>query len=157
MDTHLHVVFGRSVDGLSTVYIERPLADDLARTRRVLDDATTWGELRAGLTADRYLECVDRADTRDGHEPDDNDAFEAHELAGFADGDWPEWPATEHLHWMPDEAKLLGKREPTVLNDDILEFDPANDSAVVAALERAGYVVTEDNDAVAAALGMAGA
>lgn len=154
MTSPQHVVHGPSIDGGSTVFIEREFAEDLAHTRRVLATAPTWEELRTGLSAERFAQCLERLQPFASTPPADDAPFAPGDLLEYGDGDWPEWPATEQLSWMPAEVQAFGRREPTVLNDDILDFDPADDDAVIAALQRAGYEVTRDDALVAAACGM---
>jgi hypothetical protein len=153
--TH-QVVHGPSIDGGSSVFVEREFAEELAHTRRVLATATTWGEVRTGLSAERFAECLEGRYPETSTPPSDDSPFAPGDLLGYLDGDWPEWPATEQLSWwMPAEVQALGRRQPTVLNEDILDFDPADDDAVIAAPQRAGYEVVRDDALVAAACGMA--
>src|SRR5690348_4424211 len=78
-----------------------------------LNSSRTWGEFKQAIPTDAYQEVVelmreqaeeeleDSKELADGWEPDAEAAFDAEEIPGFADGDWPQWPALQALEWVP--------------------------------------------------------
>lgn len=116
-----------------------PSSSSVSSPRNSLTRAASWrprrrgGEVRTGLSAERFAECLEGRYPETSTPPSDDSPFAPGDLLGYLDGDWPEWPATEQLSWMPAEVQALGRRQPTVLNEDILDFDPADDDAVIAA------------------------
>ena len=152
------IVFGEIEMGYAyLVFVPAALATELRETRRALAEAETWGDLRQRLPAHRFEEAVAQvAESVDGEEhdvPADNEPFSTDQLAAFGDGDWPTWPAQHQLEWMPDDVQALAEPAENRFNGEWLEFPPAREAEVVAALRRHGYEVREDHDLVRAASG----
>ncbi len=74
-------------------------------------------------------------------------------IPGFEDGDYPEWPAQEMLDWMPEEASRFGEYTNSVLNGPFLVIPPDKESAIVDALEAAGYTCERNDPLVQTASG----
>jgi hypothetical protein len=89
------------------VFIPREAADELAGLRRVLSEAATWGDFTSHVAQGRFEDVVSRIERR----PADEEPFDADMIPGYADGDWPEWPAQQMLQWMPPEAWAYGSVE----------------------------------------------
>ena len=155
----MEVVYGSPDEDL--IFIPKELAKRLASIHTAVQSADTWGDLKARLPEAIYDEIINLLeecyeDTDEGPDlpPQATDAFDAEDIPGFADGDWPEWPAQEMLSWVPKDAQQrFGKVSPSVLNGDFLEFDTAKTQAIVKALEQYGYTCTEDSNLVAQASG----
>ena len=95
---------------------------------------------------------ADAWDERGGPPP--NDApFEAGQIDGVDDADWPAWPPRDALEWVPDSVVALGREVQTRLNGEYLEVAPSRVADLTAALEAAGYSVTRDDALVDAACG----
>lgn len=93
----------------------------------------------------------------DGYEiPPDGASFDPDSIPGYADGDWPAWPARDMLHWMPEEVKNeYGRVDSSVLNGFFLWLDPDMKHEIASALENHVYQRREDDDFVALAYGVA--
>jgi hypothetical protein len=158
------LVYGESNGGLT--FVEKEYALDIAGFRKALSKASTWGELKARVSEERYKETVDawveseidrllgEGDLEDDDEPEvapagPDDAFYADSLPGYADGDWPEFAPRMMSNWVDEEIieEYGGYVQPT-LNDDypIIDFD--NEEKVVSLLQAQGYICIRDDDLV---------
>ena len=88
---------------------------------------------------------------QDGHS---EDAFDAIDIPGYEDGDWPLWPLQEMLDWMPkDIQQRFGKVVPSAVNGDCLELISEKADEIVKALESRGFSCAEDESLVMRACG----
>lgn len=132
--------------------VPKSAAAQLHGARQALE-ATTWGALSDALhavdeaTAAWFLE-----DLEDEHDPDD--PFVADDISGVADGDTPPHPGALTATWLP-KAILdeYGRTEETVLNGTFWGFDASDETALIAALEQAGYTCRRDDNLMTAATG----
>ena len=86
--------------------------------------------------------------------PLEDDPFSPEQIPGFCDGDWPAWPAQEMLDWVPESIQSrFGHNEETLLNGSFLNFDPAQEDAIVAAFREEGYTCQRNDDLVLQASG----
>jgi hypothetical protein len=162
------LVYGEAGEGL--VFMPKPEADELAALRKALQSSTTWGELRNSVSEERWQgirEAIERVveDIPDEYREEggiyaldlDNPgdaAFDYDTIPGHADGDWPEWPAQQMLEWMPSEIVLhLGEVADSMFNGEYLVLPLKNESAIVEALEAAGWACKRNDDLVQAASG----
>src|SRR4051812_42791104 len=93
----------------SVVVVPQAEAQRLATLNDALADASTWGEFLDALDLADARDVVER--TFDGTKPDRDAAFAPEDVAGFADGDWPTWPAAQMLRWLPADVQQLGSVE----------------------------------------------
>ena len=136
------------------VLIPEDQALELAEVQEAIRRAATWGELKSLLPRRRWLQIVQGYDEADEPLPADAESFDVDKLPGYADGDWPEWPAQEMLRWMPKEIQeRFGDVGASMVSGDSLLIDPASEIDVVAALEKAGYICRRDDKLVALASG----
>lgn len=149
--TPQNVVYGRVPNG-GLLFVPEPMAKELAQVQAALSSANTWGELRELLPAARLAEVYDLVEFDTPPAPDD--PFDAGEIPAYGDGDWPEWPASYQLEWLPDDALALGSRDVSVLNGDFVEFAPEREQEIVEVLSAHGHAVRRDDELVAAASGM---
>lgn len=139
------------------VFMPRTEADRLISVRGALYRARTWAELKQALPADTYHQVVellreqteeldDGEELPDDWEPDAEAEFDAEEIPGFLDGDWPAWPAHEALTWVPRAIQQrYGRKNESILNGDYLELDAAQEQAIVAAFIEHGYTCSRDD------------
>ena len=118
-----------------------------------LESASTWGELRDKLPGDAHPQMLALLDGGDDELPDDADVFDAGEFGPYADGDWPPWPAQRMLDWVPDRVRALGSSEPSVINGDFLELDPALEHKLVEVFADEGFTCRRDDALVRRASG----
>lgn len=127
----------------SLVVMPRSEARRLAALNEALERCMTWGEFVHAVADDaatrRYLE-----DAFDNELPDADRPFDAEELPGFADGDWPTWPKQAMLEWLPNSVTSLGTIETTMLNGDYLHLDESLVDDVIEALAAEGIEAYED-------------
>ena len=108
------------------VLIPEDQALELAEVQEAIRRAATWGELKSLLPRRRWLQIVQGYDEADEPLPADAESFDADKLPGYADGDWPEWPAQEMLRWMPKEIQeRFGDVGTSMVSGDSLLIDPA--------------------------------
>lgn len=149
--TQGNLVYG--VAGVDLVFLDARLAQELADLR---DGYGTWGQARAGLSVSRWGQMVERLEGGELPVPGDDEPFDLDYIPGYADGDWPEWPAQLMLDWTPQEIiSAHGTREDSVLNGEFASIDPAREADVVAALQNAGWDPVKDAVLVHRACGFA--
>ena len=102
----VELVFGTIRGGAGTetlVFIPAERAQQLAAIHKAIGQAKTWGEFRQRISTedwDELARCFDEYDKT----PQLGDAFNAEDVPGFTDGDWPDWPEQEMMSWLPPEA-----------------------------------------------------
>lgn len=139
-DVSRDLVYGEV--GSDLVFIPRDRAEELAGVYAALQDASTWGDFKQRVSAERWQQAMSRLDD----EPSDGDLCRAESIFGYEDGDWPEWAAQRMLDWVPASiSQQFGTVDDSVLNGSFLHFDPADRAEVVAALESAGFKCQEDS------------
>ncbi len=112
------LVYGDGGEGL--VFLEKGYALDIANFREALYKARTWGELKTRVGEERYKEAVDawvesqtdrlldEGDLEDDDEPKvprpgADEAFDAEEIWGYSDGDWPEFAPRMMGTWVDED------------------------------------------------------
>lgn len=114
----------------------------------------TWGAARNDLKSSRWEEIVEKYADFEIDIPSDDEAFDLDDIPGFADGDWPEWPAQLMLEFVPGSiAEKYGRKVDSVLNGQFLEFDAADEEVIVAEMNAAGFTCTRNDSIVATASG----
>jgi len=130
-------------NGLVVVPLDE--ARRLAALNRALETCGTWGEFLRAVAADPatlgYLE-----QAYDGELPEPSEAFDADDVPGFADGDWPTWPKRGMLEWLPGSVQALGTIERTSMNGDFLQLEERLSDEVIEALAAEGIESYEDPD-----------
>ncbi len=158
------LVYGESNGGLT--FLEKEYALDIGDFREALLKARTWGELKTRVSEERYKETLDtwaeneldrllgEGDLEDDNEPEvtppgPDDAFDAEELPGYADGDWPEFAPTMMDIWVNEQIidEYGGYVQP-LMNDGYPVIGLDNEEKVVSLLEERGYICTRDDDRV---------
>lgn len=152
------VVYGEVPDGL--VFVPRTHALELKVLHAALNRVKTWGEFRVLVGRARYEEAVERftheGEEEGAREPAPEEAFDAERILGYADGDWPEWPAQMMFDWLPAEVQQeFGSPQPTLISGDYLWLPLDHEKRVVAAMKVRGYSCTRDDDLVREASGYA--
>ncbi|HSF47556.1 MAG TPA: hypothetical protein VLA73_04265, partial [Burkholderiales bacterium] len=133
-------------DGL--VLISRGDAEALAQKWSAVRQAKSWGELRE-LCPNAYAELaqmeVDRDDLEQIMTPNDSEPFDADQINAICDGNWPEWPASDMLDWLPDDlCEELGEIQDSAYNGSYLYLPADQYAEVIAALETRGYRCVPD-------------
>lgn len=153
------IIYGVWAEQLILIPKERAL--ELASIHGALNASKTWGEFKSRVPAHVYKEVLRmiRSELDEDEErvfliPKPDSPFDPDDIPGYADGDWPGWPAQEMLKWMPkDIQQKYGKVEISVLNGDFLEIGPGREAEVIAALEDCGYKCTKDTNLIERACG----
>jgi len=150
------LIFGERAQQL--IFIPVSLIQRLVRLQEALQSASTWGEFKELLSSRDYQEIVvmltEWCELEEPFQPDPEELFESDQIPGYADGDWPEWPAQEMLDWMPEELQQrYGTVKDSIFNGTFLEIKPEQKQAIVADLEALGYTCVEDDQTIAKAHG----
>ena len=77
-------------------FLPEEIAEEYAKRRRALKEATTWGEFKKALSAQDFVEAMrylGREQPPSEDEPFDREALE----------NWVGWPVEEDPHWVPKE------------------------------------------------------
>lgn len=160
------VVYGDA--GECLVFIEEGAAHDFVRLHRAME-ARTWGEFRSRAPAYWYEDAVGRLEEQtmedlqedQGSDPAGGQAFEelaaekrfdADEISGHADSDWPTWPQGEMESWMPDEVRRrFGNMVSNFPFGDFLQLPLEHEHEIVAVMRDHGYDCVRGDDLVWAA------
>jgi hypothetical protein len=158
--TRTRVVYGNT--GESLVFINEEEAHDLVQLHRALGRAGTWGEFRAQAPPHWYEDAVERLHERmldevedggeDAHEePSPEQRFDAGEIPGHVDGDWPGFPHVSMGDWIPDEVKNeFGSIAHSwgLDGDSWIQLAPDKEAEIISAMRRHGYECVSDDDLV---------
>jgi hypothetical protein len=83
-----------------------------------------------------------------------SESFNANDIHGYADKDWPEWPAQHMLYWVPAEIREgFGKVSDSNFNGEFLLFEQERVAEIVAAFGEFGYVCVRDDELIARTYG----
>lgn len=162
-NTRVELVYGESNGGLT--FLEKEYALDIGGFREALLKARTWGELKARVSDERYEETVavwvegqpdrlrDEGDLEDDEpevaSPGPDYAFDAEELPGYTEVDWPEFAPGMINTWVDEQIiNEFGGYVQPLMNDDYPVIDFDNEEKVVSLLEARGYICTRDDDLV---------
>lgn len=152
----VELVFGTIRGGAGTetlVFIPAERAQQLAAIHKAIGQAKTWGEFRLRISAEDWNELVRCFDEYD-EAPQPGDAFNAEDVPGFTDGDWPDWPEQEMMSWLPPEhVARFGTQHQSVLNGPFLSFDPKYLNEIMAELKRGGYTCRREDVLISQACG----
>lgn len=154
------LVYGEVQDGL--VFIDEGEAHDLVQLHRALGMARTWGEFKAQAPSHWYEDAVERLKEQmlDDIEDDEDEAYEepvpeqrfdAEEIPGHADGEWPSFPHVFMGDWVPDEVQDRFGRMTHSWGLDAtywIEFPPDKEDQIVSAMQGHGYDLVRDDDLV---------
>ena len=143
-------------DGLEVVMIPQHEAESLARLHHAMESAATWGEFKRLAPPEHYQDAVRRwMDSNEGEGPGPDRPFDAFDIPGCGDGDWPAWPAQDMLAWVPEEIQArFGRTQASVLNGPWLSLPGEAIDEIAAAMERLGYRCRRDEDLIARAHGV---
>lgn len=143
-------VVGEFDDGLTAIP-ERE-AQSLAVLHDALLHATTWGDLLNRIQD--YPEVLREVRERYGEElPVGSYAFDADDIRGFSEGDWPEHPRETMIRTLPDSIASLGVVGPTLFGEGLLRIAPGRRRDVVQRLRQLGVLYREDDGLVSRACG----
>ena len=172
--TGSQLIYGQVDDYL--VFIPRQRAVELAAVHDALHSAKTWGEFRARVSRDDYQQALDWYEDALSFEdfcteesidmtrreeawsrykqlsigerpPLDDDEFSLDHIPWFFDGDYPEWPASTMLGWVPAHIRsTIGHVKDSTLNGNFLTFPPDREHEAVAAFEAASYSCCRDDE-----------
>ena len=130
------------------VFAPKEVALRVAGLHRALAKARTWGQFRAMVSPADYSEVV-RASFDDMYErrPTSTDKFSAEQVAGWSDGDYPEWLQQNMDLYLPEDLlQRYGEAEETVINGDVWMIPPENAAAMIHELEALGFIVKRRSD-----------
>lgn len=138
----MEILYTTSDELEGVVFAEKTKAESVARIRQACDSATTWGEFRSQLTAQEWDDIVDRNEL-DEAQYDPAALFDPEHLAGYADGDYPEWLQATMLSWFPKDliAKYAGEETDSVLNGEFLILAAERAEEIARDLTARGHVV----------------
>jgi hypothetical protein len=152
------LVYGECNGGLT--FIKKKYALEIGDFKGAVANSSTWGELKSRITEEYYLETVEkwkedeycrRMDEEEIEEwqildPKPEDAFDAAEMPGYLDMDWPEFAPGMMDEWVSKEiVERYGGYVESTLSGDYPLIDFENEEKVVSLLEEQGYVCIRDD------------
>lgn len=130
------------------VVVPRALAFELMQIVDAVESAKTWGEFRELLTPEQWETVAERRDP-DVPAPADGDAFDASDLYGWDEGDYPDWPQARALDWVPQGIiDALGRRVETMWDGPYLEIPHEHERQLVSMFEARGAKIERDDGTV---------
>lgn len=159
-----HLIYGN--DGSDLLFLEANFARELGRFRVALEHSDTWGELEGLIPDERYRETVDAWMESEAHrlieegervegfvtvsEPEPDDPFDAEEIEGYVDSEWPEMALGQAMTTWVDKEIIseYGRYIETLSNDSYPVIEAKNEAKVVSLLEKRGYTCTRDDDLI---------
>ena len=130
-------------DGLVVIPIGE--ARRLAAVNDALERSTSWGEFLTSMSGDNETLAYLNEQYDEGL-PGADEPFDAEELLGFADGDWPAWPKREMLQWLPASVLRLGTPRECMVTGSFLHFDEDREDELVEALAAEGIECRSDTE-----------
>ena len=128
-------LFYREAWNESLVFAPPEEALRIHQIRQALETAKTWGEFRDLMPERDYEELRERMSGNLDEEesfPSDDTAFEAEQVLGFSDGDYPDWLQAEADRFVPEDVlDRFGAMETTVFNGHFWRIAPTYESAIV--------------------------
>lgn len=128
----------------SVVFAERQRAERVAQISDALENSTTWGEFRRALPAGEWEQRFQAYyDDAEEQPPADEDPFDAEEIPGYTEGDYPEWLRQVQLEWFPRDliVKYGGAVGVTVHNGPVLDLPGDKAEQIAADLRALGHTV----------------
>ncbi len=124
------------------VFAPQDRAEYVAQIYSSLRDSETWGEFKNNLPKGEwkryFTEVFDEP-------PGEDEAFDADQVPGHPDGDYPPWLAQKQLGWFPSELirQYDGEVGRTVLNGPSLNLPAVRAEAIAEDLRAMGHTVEE--------------
>mgnify|MGYP000597806571 CR=1 FL=1 len=108
------------------VFAEEGRALEIARLHNALRIASTWGEFKTLIPAKEYSAIVRRSfDDLGERRPRSTDGFNAEQICGWSDGDYPPWLQAEmHVCLDTDTLSRFAEERSTAINGKYWHIDP---------------------------------
>lgn len=130
------------------------VAEAMANLMAALRQSRTWGEFRARAPEPYLSQAVERMEETYEEAVADETPFDASEIPGHIDGDWPPWPHQDMIRWVPDSVRELGWISDSVHNGPFLHIPAHWVEEVVAYMRECGFEVQRSDELIqTAALG----
>jgi len=129
-------------------------AIDNACLHEAIKSSQTWNEFRRSVGVCLWHSIRVLFEDNEQACPVDEAAFDAMEIPGYADGDWPVCPRTRALQWLPLAAIEAGQRFDTSTGGELIEFDSVAVPTLLRELENAGFLVIRSDEIVWKACGI---
>lgn len=119
-------------------------AEMIARLHDAIASSATWGEFRRAVPPAEYSKIVRGFDDAGEPRPRGTDSFDAEEIAGWCDGDYPPWLQKEMGDVLPASVlQRFGRLEVTHVNGRFWMVPSENLAAMCDALREMGWDVEE--------------
>ncbi|MDQ7993723.1 MAG: hypothetical protein AAGC63_16345 [Propionicimonas sp.] len=117
----MHILYTTSDEFEGVVFAEKAKAESVARIYDACRTATTWREFRDLLSEDEFEEVLVNNELDQAGLDLDAGFDAARDIAGYADGFYPDWLQSDMLDWFPkDIAARYGSDQQGTLNGEIL-------------------------------------
>ena len=131
------LVYGASPYGYMTIVPGRALEESLSRVEEVLA-ARSYGEARRL-----------QAPGADDEQYDDADAYDVRGQGAVEDGDWPPHAGVVGFATLPAEVLEIINTEHSMVGQEWVEFDEADEQRVVDLVQSLGHPIRRDDAAIA--------
>ncbi len=145
-----HLLYGVMQDEL--YFMPAELARKFARIRHAVENSSTWGELKKLVKRSEFLELKEQYENAFGDEEKLTSGTEIE--PDFLDEDYYEHPAKYMQEWLPDDIiAKYGKAGMSMMDGILINFEPADEEAIVMELVSRGYTCERKQDLLAFAMG----
>jgi hypothetical protein len=122
----------------------RRLAEWIDGINTALHSSNTWGEFGRRMPKAEYIDLVERQEIDVTHPEDPFDAFQ---VSGVGDGDYPWWVCQTMESWIPREVLARhGQWSASVLNGEFWNIEECQAKAIAADLRELGFSVERRSD-----------
>jgi hypothetical protein len=126
------------------VFALQERAEYVAALHRALGTAKTWGQFRAAIPRKEYSESIAILDEIGEPRHKSTDRFEAEQVPGWSDGDYPPWLQQEMSALLPTSIlEQFGTQQQTFINSSYWHILPDRVSEMVQCLKEQGFNVRE--------------
>lgn len=116
----------------------------IARLHNALRTSRTWAEFRAAVPKQEYSEILATLDRIGEPRPKDTDKFDAEQVPGRSDGDYPPWLQKEMSQLLPRSLlEKVGTPQQTAVNGSYWHIPPEHIPEMIRRLTELGFQVTE--------------
>jgi hypothetical protein len=132
----------------TAIFASREAAEQSDQIHRAIDSSRTWGEFKKRMPPAEYESLMVRQfDENNELRPNAREPFDAEQIDGYMDGDYPPWLMQSMDAFLPMELlQRFGVKDASTINGDYWNIPPKNVNDLVRALIEMGFTVMEEPD-----------
>jgi hypothetical protein len=134
-----------NICGDALVFAEPDVARFISRIHEAISNSSTWEEFRRAMPRSEYSRMIrEWFDDQGEPRPRGCDKFDAEQIPGYCDGDYPDWLQQTMDRVLPEEImEEFAEGENSVLNGPYFHIDAEHLPEITARLKQLGYAVED--------------